>query len=536
MIKRIDLLVHAGAPSSRKDDDRYRAQAEAYASFEPAVITTLDPLPRSVENLDSRLPSNSDKICNATGDDGCAPNLYLDDTQLAYTVLDSQLLTSSLLCAQSFEMPLESRTRAAAVAPSSKKRKRISQPVHHACDLQRDFESLKPGNFTTGDNNSNDEASTTSSYLKSPELQRASKQVRPSIQRVSISFEPAPQRDNQINAARTSQDLQHAPSVPKALIQPGARSADSNSANQTTSELPTSYSVSDLTSGSSRAKARPNSHRSSSDPGPQIESISPTALRAVQTPQKLQDLEVHRAGNAEIGDVLKLAPERIEGRRHLVAVENAPGSAQSAVASAIAPPASSGSKMPDRRTLASSTKPLDNRNAAPPTSSSTHERALEDLSVSIQAPEPSTALEEFKTHITDPLRFLADNIDVNKAYKPISVSRDLRPLERGHWLVQCPETSEGWSLHSQIEFWRFLERTIGKGNAGWSVWCSRNDEKIVVNDARASIGDVKVFCWGEIVRHIYLLLYVGSRSKIKKLGLQWIDADGQVIVQMRHAP
>jgi hypothetical protein len=45
--------------------------------------------------------------------------------------------------------------------------------------------------------------------------------------------------------------------------------------------------------------------------------------------------------------------------------------------------------------------------------------------------------------------------------------------------------------------------------------------------------EVRVFCWGEVVRHVYLMLYVASKSKVRKLGLKWIDAEGEVVVQMR---
>jgi hypothetical protein len=48
-------------------------------------------------------------------------------------------------------------------------------------------------------------------------------------------------------------------------------------------------------------------------------------------------------------------------------------------------------------------------------------------------------------------------------------------------------------------------------------------------------GPVRVFCWGEVVMHVYLLLYLSSSSKVRKLGLQWIDAEGLVVVQMQGA-
>ena len=42
-----------------------------------------------------------------------------------------------------------------------------------------------------------------------------------------------------------------------------------------------------------------------------------------------------------------------------------------------------------------------------------------------------------------------------------------------------------------------------------------------------------MFCWGEVVRHIYLMLYVASKSKVRKLGLKWVDANDEIVVQMR---
>ena len=47
------------------------------------------------------------------------------------------------------------------------------------------------------------------------------------------------------------------------------------------------------------------------------------------------------------------------------------------------------------------------------------------------------------------------------------------------------------------------------------------------------LGLVKVFCWGEVVPHVYLLLYVASNNRVRKSGLQWVDAEGEVVVRMR---
>jgi hypothetical protein len=115
-------------------------------------------------------------------------------------------------------------------------------------------------------------------------------------------------------------------------------------------------------------------------------------------------------------------------------------------------------------------------------------------------------------------------------------------MERGHWLVGCPEWPPEW----QLKFWNTLQTVIGGGSAGWGVWCSRGKEAPLAFDSQtveseqnvdaSAFFPVRIYCWGEIVKHIYLLLYVASSSKVRKLGLQWIDAEGQVVVQMQGPP
>ena len=43
----------------------------------------------------------------------------------------------------------------------------------------------------------------------------------------------------------------------------------------------------------------------------------------------------------------------------------------------------------------------------------------------------------------------------------------------------------------------------------------------------------KVYCWGEIVPEIWLLLFMASHRQIKGCGAAWIDAGGEIIVQMK---
>ena len=46
------------------------------------------------------------------------------------------------------------------------------------------------------------------------------------------------------------------------------------------------------------------------------------------------------------------------------------------------------------------------------------------------------------------------------------------------------------------------------------------------------LGTVKVFCWGEVVEHVWLLCYVASQARLKRVESQWVDADGEVVVRI----
>ena len=43
---------------------------------------------------------------------------------------------------------------------------------------------------------------------------------------------------------------------------------------------------------------------------------------------------------------------------------------------------------------------------------------------------------------------------------------------------------------------------------------------------------LKVYTWGEIASHIYLLLFLASERKIRKMGAQWRDCGEEAVVQM----
>lgn len=198
--------------------------------------------------------------------------------------------------------------------------------------------------------------------------------------------------------------------------------------------------------------------------------------------------------------------------------------------------------------------------------------------MAIYAPPPQPSTEPFKSHITPYLKILVNNLPLITFYIPQQLHPPVRALqvhERGHWAfpIACFPTGE-WQ-----KFWSYLETFILMGRASFGVSCvvegrrkkegrrsheveggqaevgegrqgteakvgrtkeaiADMDNKIPVPDEEARLHSVenpllKLYCWGEIVPHVWLLLFTSSHRRIKGCSAQWIDAWGEVIIQMK---
>lgn len=177
MVTRIDLRVHTTASSSRKDDERFKAQAEAYGSF--VVGNTFTRVfhdgslaPKSVSPASRQfeiIPTNMIPATRSTPEQQIGelkevaydPTTFLEETQLGYTALESQLFAPlSRISAEGFKQivrPLEDSTTEVS--------KPESEPSGHD-DSRHDGSS------------SSHQVPSQSSYLKSPVLDRSNKKPR----------------------------------------------------------------------------------------------------------------------------------------------------------------------------------------------------------------------------------------------------------------------------------------------------------------------------------------------------------------------
>ena len=114
MVTRIELLVHTTAPSSRNDDEKYKAQAEAYKSFVGAGIFTRivnhgstnatgglpssspnDTVGVNMVNMSAEMRQSSQQQDDEPSDLVWDPTTFLEETQLGYTALESQIFASA---------------------------------------------------------------------------------------------------------------------------------------------------------------------------------------------------------------------------------------------------------------------------------------------------------------------------------------------------------------------------------------------------------------------------------------------------------
>jgi hypothetical protein len=117
-------------------------------------------------------------------------------------------------------------------------------------------------------------------------------------------------------------------------------------------------------------------------------------------------------------------------------------------------------------------------------------------------------------------------------------------MERGYWRIPITD----WDVGVKDQFWRFLEKYVGDGRAGWGVWVSRTVEmghgSVMENEGAAGVGVgelrdnnveveiVRVYCWGEVVGYVWLVVTIASHRQVKGSGCCWVDGGEQVIIRM----
>lgn len=174
---------------------------------------------------------------------------------------------------------------------------------------------------------------------------------------------------------------------------------------------------------------------------------------------------------------------------------------------------------------------------------------------SILDPPPRPSNAPFKTYITAPLALITAHLPLPAFYINFQAHppyRQLKIHERGHWAFSI----SSFSVEHKIKVWTYLEKFIGEGRAGrvscfWEYVAedmnkepasaqpnetSKTHDRTLPRKVEGSAGKeefLKIYCMGEAVPSIWLLLFIATTRQIKGCRAQWIDASGMVVVQMK---
>ena len=107
-------------------------------------------------------------------------------------------------------------------------------------------------------------------------------------------------------------------------------------------------------------------------------------------------------------------------------------------------------------------------------------------------------------------------------FKPLRVRRLLNADERGYWRVDCVQ----WPSEIQRDFWSSLYEHVCSGRVGWGTTLHRE------SDSGHSLGHVRLYCWGEVVEHMWLLMWLCSKGSISTSESCWIDANNVAVVEV----
>ncbi|KAF3391243.1 hypothetical protein F1880_007734 [Penicillium rolfsii] len=208
-----------------------------------------------------------------------------------------------------------------------------------------------------------------------------------------------------------------------------------------------------------------------------------------------------------------------------------------------------------------------------------HTSILSTLPLSLRPPPPPISTSTFTTHITPTLSMLTQRLQPTRTYKPTHQARELDKLERGYWAMHInvistateSEPTHGheklyakdgagaiadsgsglphsWTETQFTRFWTFLSDFIAKeARAGWGVWCIVDRVEVqpqsqshrprsythttadITHNSHVPV-QLRVYAWGEVAMHIYLLLYLASERRVRGLGLQWLDSLVEVVI------
>ncbi|KAF2432880.1 hypothetical protein EJ08DRAFT_731964 [Tothia fuscella] len=550
----LELLVHISAPTTKKDDDRYRAEALAYLNFKPAIIhkgppKTRKKTPPIMRPAKQAAPpkANSERAC--INSPAVPPHTILKAlTRFAPSNYETPMGAQPILRPEHvLSTPLQ---KLEAIQHDWKQRSSSKKtPRSSANPILSETQLIFDTQFAVGALESQVYSASTSNFsttISSPLQERTTKRPRlTQAEPLVPNSSPTWPSGDVIHIHHNIAAGEHSASPP--TLETPQRM------DPLSSQLPDSYGLSKsdgsgsihtpswnlpsdpLTTPSQITPPKPRStkHKKALLPSSQTQSQSPSKsgrkplqqLDANTSPRKSNSFPSPSSGTA----VRK-------GKTPVFAsFGNAPIS--DTTVAAIPTPLFSAAENRDSIVHA----PGEHLNPPNVNRTRCHQPAiLEDiphellvelstLPQYIYSPDPPVGNLpiENATFLTEDLRgFLTFGPLASRYTQLVRENRKIETTERGHWLLH----TSSWPVLEQIKFWKDLTKYVGGGKAGMATWCSRDTASS--DESSGGLGVIKVWCYGEIVKHVFLFLFTLSNGKLGKQSNQWIDIDGEVVVNV----
>lgn len=115
------------------------------------------------------------------------------------------------------------------------------------------------------------------------------------------------------------------------------------------------------------------------------------------------------------------------------------------------------------------------------------------------------------------LELFVKKMGMSSWYKPKFQACEMRPYERGYWLLDL----SGWENNAKFETWDFLGNFIRRDScAGWGTRACRDEQW----------GWIRLYGWEHIAGELYILLYVATYQRTKYMELTWYDGAGKELI------
>ena len=552
----MEVLAHSSASVSKRNDDKFRAQAQAYLDFEPAAVPVVEmntSCVTSVENSPALVP---DSVKGAQEQPrkygGSLGNQHASESPF-HRLEKLQKIWKQMSNEQSRKSSFDAISSSPSVKYQASKEQTDELPN---CYLETQFA-----------------AAAVESQIEVP-MSQCDRDSHPSpavtfLKRRKLSVQANTESSPSYPTLSSQPHIESGPNI----VESAQRYPFSTPEPEISSLLPDSYGLS--MSSQSRTPATQQDSHLDLEPTNSAP-ISHGRMRAFDKLSSPPMLHPYSSAPGALGSNNGSKPPAASGKPgHIRSPLKIPSASFTATDSILQRSAHGmngrDGKPPESDSISSvhnehdsnedivreQSNPLPNHTASYPTTEKAPEKDASNIASEFYdtAPESPTASQE-KLRITRRLRELPTAIDptpledessdrhVTSAFRAVSRQnlahlkskyevalqvRELDPWERGYWMF----STRNWDLDMQFSFWEYLIKFISSGRAGSATRVERESE-VESEDGVAGLGNVKVWCFGNEVEPMYLVLYTASLSRIRKYPAEWRSWKGETLIRMKN--